>query len=361
MKIKSNDPIWKEVYSQSKLPSSLEVLKEMSTNLWWVWNHEGAKLFGKIDPVLWKKTEGNPVQLLQNLSFQRIEEILADEELMAEIKKVYSDFRKYMDVKPDATKPSVAYFSMEYGLTNVLKIYSGGLGILAGDYLKEASDNNIDMCAVGFLYRYGYFTQTLSMDGQQIANYEAQNFSSLPITQVMEENGEPMIVEVPYPGRTVYANIWKVSVGRIPLYLLDTDIPQNSEWDRSITHQLYGGDWENRMKQEYLLGIGGILMLDKLGIKKQIYHCNEGHAALINVQRLVDYIQKEGLSFDQALEVVRASSLYTVHTPVPAGHDYFDEDLFGRYIRRRFVWPLYGCIPGQVGYQLAGVYRYGTY
>ena len=251
---------------------------------------------------------------------------------MAEIKKVYKDFRTYIDVKPDTTKPSIAYFSMEYGLTNVLKIYSGGLGILAGDYLKEASDNNIDMCAVGFLYRYGYFTQTLSMDGQQIANYEAQNFSSLPLVQVMDEHGEPMVVEVPYPGRKVYANIWKVNVGRIPLYLMDTDIPQNSEWDRSITHQLYGGDWENRMKQEYLLGIGGILMLNKLGIKKQVYHCNEGHAALINVQRLVDYIQKDGLSFNQALEVVRASSLYTVHTPVPAGHDYFDEDLFGRYM-----------------------------
>ena len=332
MKIKSNDPIWKEVYSQSKLPQSLEVLREMSTNLWWVWNHEGAKLFGKIDPELWKKTEGNPVVLLQNLSFKRIEEILADDELMAEIKKVYKDFRTYIDVKPDTTKPSIAYFSMEYGLTNVLKIYSGGLGILAGDYLKEASDNNIDMCAVGFLYRYGYFTQTLSMDGQQIANYEAQNFSSLPLVQVMDEHGEPMVVEVPYPGRKVYANIWKVNVGRIPLYLMDTDIPQNSEWDRSITHQLYGGDWENRMKQEYLLGIGGILMLNKLGIKKQVYHCNEGHAALINVQRLVDYIQKDGLSFNQALEGVRASSLYTVHTPVPAGHDYFDEDLFGRYM-----------------------------
>ena len=237
-----------------------------------------------------------------------------------------------MSVKPDQTKPSVAYFSMEYGLTNVLKIYSGGLGVLAGDYLKEASDSNVDMCAVGFLYRYGYFTQTLSMDGQQIANYEAQNFNSLPLVQVLEENGEPMVLEVPYPGRTVYAHIWKVSVGRVPLYLMDTDIPQNSEWDRSITHQLYGGDWENRMKQEYLLGIGGIIMLNKLGIKKQIYHCNEGHAALINAQRLVDYIQKEGLSFNQALEVVRASSLYTVHTPVPAGHDYFDEGLFGRYM-----------------------------
>ena len=343
MKIKANnanEPIWKEVYSQSKLPKQLEPLKEMATNLWWVWNHEGAKLFGKIDPALWKSTEGNPVQLLQNLSYGRVEEIISDKELMAEVNSVYADFKNYMSVKPDVTKPSVAYFSMEYGLTNVLKIYSGGLGVLAGDYLKEASDSNIDLCAVGFLYRYGYFTQTLSMDGQQIANYEAQNFGSLPLTQVLQSNGEPFVLEVPYPGRVVYAYVWKVMVGRVPLYLMDTDIPQNSEWDRSITHQLYGGDWENRMKQEYLLGIGGILLLNKLGIKKQVYHCNEGHAALINAQRLVDYIQNEGLSFNEALEVVRASSLYTVHTPVPAGHDYFDEGLFGRYM---------GEFPGKLG------------
>ncbi len=337
MKIKANNansPIWKDVYSHSKLPQQLEPLNEIATNLWWVWNHEGAKLFGKIDKQLWKSTEGNPVQLLQSLSHKRMEEILADKELMAEIQKVYADFKAYINVKPDKTQPSVAYFSMEYGLTNVLKIYSGGLGVLAGDYLKEASDSNIDLCAVGFLYRYGYFTQTLSMDGQQIANYEPQNFNALPLTQV------PMVLEVPYPGRTVYAHIWKVSVGRVPLYLMDTDIPQNSEWDRSITHQLYGGDWENRMKQEYLLGIGGIMMLNKLGIKKQIYHCNEGHAALINAERLVDYIQNDGLSFNQALEVVRASALYTVHTPVPAGHDYFDEGLFGRYM---------GEFPGKLG------------
>ena len=343
MKIKANnanEPIWKEVYSQSKLPKQLEPLKEMATNLWWVWNHEGAKLFGKIDPALWKSTEGNPVQLLQNLSYGRVEEIISDKELMAEVNSVYADFKNYMSVKPDVTKPSVAYFSMEYGLTNVLKIYSGGLGVLAGDYLKEASDSNIDLCAVGFLYRYGYFTQTLSMDGQQIANYEAQNFGFLPLTQVLQSNGEPFVLEVPYPGRVVYAYVWKVMVGRVPLYLMDTDIPQNSEWDRSITHQLYGGDWENRMKQEYLLGIGGILLLNKLGIKKQVYHCNEGHAALINAQRLVDYIQNDGLSFNEALEVVRASSLYTVHTPVPAGHDYFDEGLFGRYM---------GEFPGKLG------------
>ena len=299
MKIKANNansPIWKDVYSHSMLPEQLQPLYEMATNLWWVWNHEGAKLFGKIDSELWASTEGNPVLLLQSLSYKRIEEILADDVLMAEIKAVYSIFKDYVNVKPDQTKPSVAYFSMEYGLTNVLKIYSGGLGVLAGDYLKEASDSNIDLTAVGFLYRYGYFTQSLSMDGQQIANYEPQNFNALPLTQVMQANGEPMVLEVPYPGRTVYAHIWKVSVGRVPLYLMDTDIPQNSEWDRSITHQLYGGDWENRMKQEYLLGIGGILMLNKLGIKKQIYHCNEGHAALINAQRLVDFIQNDGLS-----------------------------------------------------------------
>lgn len=343
MKIKANNansPIWKDVYSRSMLPEQLQPLYEMATNLWWVWNHEGAKLFGKIDPELWASTEGNPVLLLQSLTIKRIEEILADKALMAEIKAVYSLFKDYVNVKPDATKPSVAYFSMEYGLTNVLKIYSGGLGVLAGDYLKEASDSNIDLTAVGFLYRYGYFTQSLSMDGQQIANYEPQNFNALPLVQVMEENGEPMVLEVPYPGRTVYAYVWKVNVGRVPLYLMDIDIPQNSEWDRSITHQLYGGDWENRMKQEYLLGIGGILMLNKLGIKKQIYHCNEGHAALINAQRLVDYIQNDGLTFNQALEVVRASALYTVHTPVPAGHDYFDEGLFGRYM---------GEFPGKLG------------
>jgi len=234
-------------------------------------------------------------------------------------------------VKPDETRPSVAYFSMEYGLSSVLKIYSGGLGVLAGDYLKEASDSNVDLCAVGFLYRYGYFTQTLSMDGQQIANYEAQNFGQLPIDRVMDANGQPMVVDVPYLDYYVHANVWRVNVGRISLYLLDTDNEMNSEFDRPITHQLYGGDWENRLKQEILLGIGGILTLKALGIKKDVYHCNEGHAALINVQRICDYVAT-GLTFDQSIELVRASSLYTVHTPVPAGHDYFDEGLFGKYM-----------------------------
>lgn len=328
----ANNPIWKEVYTKAQLPEELSPLYEMAHNLWWSWNHECTALFKKLDEKLWKKSGGNPVLMLQQLSHQRTEEIIADKPLMAEIMEVYASFKSYMAVKPDKAKPSVAYFSMEYGLTHVLKIYSGGLGVLAGDYLKEASDSNIDLKAVGFLYRYGYFTQSLSMEGQQIANYEPQNFTSLPITQVTDSSGNPIVLEVPYPGRIVYALIWKVMVGRIELYLLDTDIPENSEWDRSITHQLYGGDWENRMKQEYLLGIGGILMLNRLGIKQQLFHCNEGHAALINVQRLVDFVQKDKLTFEEALEVVRSSALYTVHTPVPAGHDYFDESLFGRYM-----------------------------
>ncbi len=335
MKIKANNansPVWKDVHAHSVLPAKLEPLREIAYNLWWVWNSDATKLFNKIDSDLWKKSEGNPVLLLQTISYNRMEEIMADKEFMDEMNKVYTMFLSYMEEKPKLTKPSVAYFSMEYGLANVLKIYSGGLGVLAGDYLKEASDSNIDMAAVGFLYRYGYFNQSLSMDGQQIANYEPQDFSTLPITLITDEHNKPVILEIPYPGRIVYSQIWQVKVGRVPLYLMDTDIQENSEWDRSITHQLYGGDWENRMKQEYLLGIGGIMMLNKLGIKKQIYHCNEGHAALINAQRLVDYIQQENLSFNQALEVVRASSLYTVHTPVPAGHDYFEEDLFGRYM-----------------------------
>ena len=236
-----------------------------------------------------------------------------------------------MNEAPNTDRPSVAYFCMEYGLTHVLKIYSGGLGILAGDYLKEASDSNVDMCGVGFLYRYGYFPQSLAMDGQQVANYEAQNFGSLPLERVMGEDGKPLVVDVPYLDYYVHAYVWRVNVGRVPLYLLDTDNEMNSEFDRPITHQLYGGDWENRLKQEILLGIGGVLLLKKLGIKKDVYHCNEGHAALCNVQRLCDFVEG-GMTFSQALEVVRASSLYTVHTPVPAGHDYFDEGLFGKYM-----------------------------
>ena len=334
MKIKVsnvNTPNWKEVTVKSRIPEELEKLSEIARNIWWAWNFEATELFRDLDPELWKECGQNPVLLLERMSYEKLEALAKDKVILRRMNEVYTKFRDYMDVKPDETRPSVAYFSMEYGLSSVLKIYSGGLGVLAGDYLKEASDSNVDLCAVGFLYRYGYFTQTLSMDGQQIANYEAQNFGQLPIERVMDANGQPLIVDVPYLDYFVHANVWRVNVGRISLYLLDTDNEMNSEFDRPITHQLYGGDWENRLKQEILLGIGCILTLKALGIKKDVYHCNEGHAALINVQRICDYVAT-GLTFDQAIELVRASSLYTVHTPVPAGHDYFDEGLFGKYM-----------------------------
>ena len=334
MKIKadySNAPVWKELSIKSRLPEELKCLDELAHNMWWAWNYEARNMWKSLDEALYEKVGHNPVMLLERLSYDRKEEIVKDKALMKKVKDVYAMFRKYMDVKPDSKRPSVAYFSMEYGINQVVKIYSGGLGMLAGDYLKEASDSNVDMCAVGFLYRYGYFKQSLSMDGQQIANYDAQNFNSLPLVRQLDENGNPVVVDVPYMNYMVHAYVWRMNVGRISLYLLDTDNELNSEYDRPITHALYGGDNENRLKQEILLGMGGILTLKKLGITKQIYHCNEGHAALCNLQRLCDYVDG-GMPFNEAMELVRASSLYTVHTPVPAGHDYFDENLFGKYM-----------------------------
>ena len=328
----SNQPTWRNVTVLAQLPSELKVLEEIAKNLWWVWNSEGKSLFRDLDHDLWRAVGENPVMLLQNISYKRYNEILKDDAMMERIRTVYDSMQEYLKQPMRTDIPSVAYFSMEYGLCNALKIYSGGLGVLAGDYIKQASDSRVNMTAVGFLYRYGYFKQELSTDGQQVATYEAQNFEQLPIEHVLGDDGQPMVLEVPFPGRIVYAHVWRVNVGRMKLYLLDTDFDMNSEFDRSITHQLYGGDWENRLKQEYLLGIGGIYMLNKLGIKADIYHANEGHAALMNLQRLVDYVQDQGLPFNVALEVVRASSLYTVHTPVPAGHDYFDESLFGKYL-----------------------------
>ena len=334
MKIKTsnaNVPNWHDISVKPNVPEALAKLEEMSRNIWWSWNSSAKNLYRSIDPELWTRVWHNPVLMLESLSYERLEELSKDRKLIDNMNAVYEEFREYVDVKPDKTRPSVAYFCMEYGLTHILKIYSGGLGVLAGDYLKEASDSNVDLCAVGFLYRHGYFNQTLSMDGQQIANYEPQNFNSLPIERVLDKKGEQLVVDVPYMNFTVHALIWKVNVGRVTLYLMDTDTDKNSEYDRPITSQLYGGDWENRLKQEILLGIGGMLTLKALGITKDVYHCNEGHAALCNLYRLTDYV-KQGLTFNQAMEIVRASSLYTVHTPVPAGHDYFDEGLFAKYM-----------------------------
>ncbi len=325
-------PNWTRLMIEKSLPERLHALEELSRNLWWCWNMDARKLFEGIDPELWASVTGNPIALLDNLSLQRVQELAKDKKFLANMDTVYADFQEYMNEKPDKGAPTVAYFSMEYGLHSSLKIYSGGLGILAGDYIKEASDRNVPMAAVGLLYRYGYFTQKLSGQGAQEASYEAQDFQKLPLVPVRDKDGQWVTISVALPGRTAYARVWKCPVGRVSLYLLDTDFESNSDEDRSITHHLYGGDWENRLKQEMLLGLGGIRLLEALGIEKQVYHCNEGHAAFIGLERMRQLISSGKLEFSQAIEVVRSSSLFTTHTPVPAGHDAFPESMIRQYM-----------------------------
>ncbi|TAJ12953.1 alpha-glucan family phosphorylase [Marinilabiliaceae bacterium JC017] len=325
-------PVWKKIVVKSQLPEKLKVLHELSRNLWWTWNYEALEVFEAIDPEVWNVTRCNPIQLLEKVSYERLMALSADNEFVSKLNAVYDKFRNYMDRK-GVSSPSVAYFSMEYGISDVLKIYSGGLGVLAGDYLKEASDCGINMTCVGLLYRYGYFRQSLSLNGEQQANYEAQEFSKLPLEEVRCKEGKPLIISLNLPGRILYVKVWKTMVGRIPLYLLDTDHPANAQNDKAITHNLYGGDWENRLHQELILGFGGVRILKSLGIQSDIYHCNEGHAAFLNVQRLMDLISKDKFTFIEAMEIVKATSLFTTHTPVPAGHDMFDEDLLRIYLR----------------------------
>jgi len=324
-------PAWRKLVTKSKLPERINKLHELTRNLWWTWNYEAVELFEYIDEKIWNSVKRNPIQLLEKVSFNRFTQLANDALFISNLDRIYSTFKNYME-KPFDEDISIAYFSMEYGINDIMKIFSGGLGVLAGDYLKEASDKRVNIIAVGLLYKYGYFTQTLTVNGEQTAKYEMQEFSKLPIEEVKDENGEPLYVQINLPGREVNAAVWKAQVGRIPLYLMDTDIPSNAHHDREITHMLYGGNQENRLKQEILLGIGGIRLLQLLGIETDLYHCNEGHAALINIERLINLIDKK-LTFPEAMEIVKASSLFTTHTPVPAGHDVFEDSLFHVYLR----------------------------
>ncbi len=325
-------PTWTRLMVEKNLPPRLHALEALSRNLWWSWTLDVHELFIYIDPKLWIDTGRNPIEFLDRLSYARFVELEKDKAFLKKLDATYALFEEYMAGKKDQKGASVAYFSMEYGLHASLKIYSGGLGILAGDYLKEASDRNVPMVAVGLLYRYGYFTQKLSTAGAQEATYEAQNFFKLPISPVRDAKGGWVSVQVAMPGRNVTARVWKCEVGRTDLYLLDTDHELNLDEDRSITHYLYGGSWENRLKQEMLLGLGGIRTLNALGIEQQVYHCNEGHAAFIGIERIKNLVQENGLSFEEAYEVVRSGSLFTTHTPVPAGHDAFDESMMRQYM-----------------------------
>jgi phosphorylase/glycogen(starch) synthase len=327
----ANYPSWKRLLVQKHIPENLRALEEISKNLWWCWNYDAIQLFQEIDSQIWKESNENPTVFLDNLSYEKLKELEKDRDFLKKLNKVYEKFQNYMQ-QPMKESPKVAYFSMEFGLHDSIKLYSGGLGILAGDYLKQASDSQTNIIAVGLLYRYGYFKQVISEHGDQIAQYESQTFSKTCAQPVRDEKNRWITITINLPGRTLNARIWKVQVGRIPLFLLDTDYEDNSELDRSITHNLYGGDWDNRIRQEILLGVGGIRALDAMGISCDIYHCNEGHAAFIGLERLRKYIMAENLTFGEALEIVRASQLFTTHTPVPAGHDSFSEDMMRTYL-----------------------------
>jgi len=325
-------PHWKKVLIKPVLPESISGLETLAKNMWWTWNHEARALFKSINKKLWLKMEQNPIPMLEEIPSDILLKLSKDDEFMAHYQRVMTKFNSYLKAGENKPKEQIAYFSMEFGIDDTLKIFSGGLGILAGDYLKQASDSNVNMVGIGLLYRYGYFKQQISGMGDQIDKYTPQKFSHLPIIPVRDKAGNWLKISIALPGRNMDAKIWQVNVGRIPLYLLDTDIEENQAQDRGVTHKLYGGDWENRLKQELLLGVGGIRLLNALNIAPTIFHANEGHAAFNSIERLNNLVNKYKLNIDDAIEVVRSTTLFTTHTPVPAGHDSFDEDLLRRYI-----------------------------
>ncbi|MFT5997776.1 MAG: starch phosphorylase [Neolewinella sp.] len=320
----------KRIFIQNQLPDVLAPLKRLSHNIWWSWNADAQELFSSIDPEQFVELNYNPVALLETLDPNRMQELAKDKVFLQQLKAVEQSFDAYLS-EPKKKGPKLAYFSMEYGLHISLKLYSGGLGVLAGDYLKEASDSNVDLFGVGLLYRYGYFNQGLSMNGDQIHRYPAQKFTQLPVEPVRKADGTWMKVSVPIQGRIVQAKIWRLPIGRISLFLLDTDHEDNNQDDRALTHMLYGGDNEHRLKQEILLGIGGVRAIEAMELEPEVYHLNEGHAGFLSIERLKNHVA-DGMSFPEAVEAVRSSSLYTTHTPVPAGHDHFPEHLLRNYL-----------------------------
>lgn len=335
----TNTPAWKKLVVESNIPESLNSLKEISKNLWWTWNTKARELFEYIDEEIWEESSHNPIVLLDEVNYNRFIKLEKDDEFRYKLDWVYNEMNNYLEERAKSESSKIAYFSMEYGLHDSLKIFSGGLGILAGDYLKEASDSKLNMTGIGLLYRYGYFKQALNNHGEQIANYEAEEFAKIPVTPVFVNN-EWLTIEVEYPGRNLKARVWQVNVGSVKLYLLDADIEENRDEDRYVTHHLYGGDNENRLKQEILLGFGGIKVLKALEVDAEVYHCNEGHAAFIGLERLKNYIEEQNISFDEACELVRGSTLFTTHTPVPAGHDSFHNDMLKKYL---------GAFPEKIG------------
>ncbi|MGN6567943.1 MAG: alpha-glucan family phosphorylase, partial [Flavipsychrobacter sp.] len=324
-------PLWRSLLIRTEIPEQLAALQKLSRNLWWSWDKEATELFESIDKVLWKKCHNNPIALLQSLDYATLKRMESDSGFVYRLNAVAEKFNVYMHAMPEASSPQIAYFCMEYGLINNLKIYSGGLGILAGDYLKEASDRNLPITGIGLLYKNGYFKQSLSVRGEQLTEADPLDFSTLPIDLINDKSGQPLKIPFVFPGRTVYAQVWRLPVGRVSLYLLDTFIDDNNAEDKLITAQLYANPQENRLKQEILLGAGGVQALRALDIKPDVYHCNEGHAAFLGFARLYNLIHEYNLSFEEGFEVVRASTLFTTHTSLPAAIDKFSEEMLRTY------------------------------
>jgi phosphorylase/glycogen(starch) synthase len=330
--IQQDSPRWKKIMINPYLPEKLIPLKELANNLWWSWDTEATELFASILPNKWEEFEYNPIRIFEELSSDDHYKLENNKSFMKKLNSVYSRFKQYMEEGKQKDNIKVAYFSMEYGLHVSVKIYSGGLGILAGDYLKQASDSNKNLIAVGLLYRYGYFNQKITFSGDQMAESLPQKFTQLPLKPVRNEKGEWVTVKLSFPARNVYAKAWRLDVGRVPLYLLDTDIEENNAEDRALTHHLYGGNREHRLKQEMVLGLGGIRLLCSIKESPDIYHSNEGHSAFIGLERIRTLMHDYKINFDTAKELVRATTLFTTHTPVPAGHDTFEEHLIRAYL-----------------------------
>ncbi|HEY9855045.1 MAG TPA: alpha-glucan family phosphorylase, partial [Stenomitos sp.] len=323
------------------VPERIGRLDEVAHNVWWSWNPEAQELFMALDANLWEQVYHNPVKLLCEISQERLNQAASEASFLARYDAVLKAFDAYMQAPetwftktfPQHKDHVVAYFSAEFGLHEALPIYSGGLGILAGDHCKSASDLGVPFVGVGLLYNQGYFRQRLSPEGRQEALYEKLNFNELPLMPAQNANGEEVIIGVDLPGRRVYAKVWRVAVGRISLYLLDTDIDRNSPEDRRFSAQLYGGDHDMRISQEIILGIGGVRALRALGINPAMWHMNEGHSAFLGLERARELVQGSGLTFYEALEAVASNAVFTTHTPVPAGNDAFSFEMMEKYFR----------------------------
>ncbi|OFZ53753.1 MAG: hypothetical protein A2428_14695 [Bdellovibrionales bacterium RIFOXYC1_FULL_54_43] len=316
---------------QNKLPSILEKMRTLvRENLWWSWNPELCELLSELDPELWELTGKNPLVFIDRVRPEMLEHVAKSRTYAERAELALSRFTHYMSSKKE---PEVAYFCMEYGLSHILKLYSGGLGILAGDHLKTASDMGIPLCALGLAYRFGYFRQRINADGAQESHYETNDFKSLPMSPVNDSKGARILFSISTPTGPVWMQAWKVAVGRVDLYLLDTDLSENSPADRSISDRLYGGDSEHRLRQEFILAIGGHELLRRLGIKAKVFHMNEGHTAFLVLSRVAQLVQDEKIKFEEALEYVRHSTGFTTHTPVAAGHDHFPEGMVAPYLQ----------------------------